>query len=259
MSTIGEKHKLDLIGNRSRAVLTANIQADANRLATATTIKHSYASLIETLLETAPYVFITVNLDTASLGRTLITHDRRAGRKSDDVHILGREYYEARRSGVTYQVAMETLWEKFLHRLNKKVLGTHRYIRCKQYLRWIRVYENAGKRYAGSLVNHVHMLLEIPSSTERQIFEDQFRELFSLLIYPLNTASTVNPVLNIQQGRIDGPTPHTDYIQKQLINLDTASDRVLFSDVPGYRASDEAAGQRPIWRQPSGVLAPCNS
>jgi hypothetical protein len=168
-----------------------------------------------------------------AMGRALDAQSRIAGKKSAAQYLmLGREYYEARRSGETYRDAMESILAKFLPRLNKKILGTHRHIRCKQSLCCIRVYENAGKRYSGGPVNHVHILLEIPPTFCHQQFEAQFRELFSWLIYPLHIASTEDPVLDIRQGRLDGDSPHPEYIQKQFINWGTAADRMYFSGVP---------------------------
>jgi hypothetical protein len=259
MSAFEDKQKLDMIGNRKRAELVANTDKEAKRQATATAIKHSYSALIENVLGASAYAFITINLDIASMGRALDLHLRGRCKESANNLVLGRAYHDARRSGETYQHAMESLLGQFLHRFNKKILGTHRYIRCKESLRWIRVYENQGKRHSGIPVNHVHLLLEIPSSYERRKFEDQFRRLFSLLVYPLSAASPDSAVLNILHVRRDGIMPHSEYIQKQLVSWDAASERVSFSEIPACRGSNQATCQRPIWHPPLDVLAPCNS
>jgi hypothetical protein len=259
MSAIKDKKKLDMIGNRRRAEFVANTDKESKRQATATAIKHSYSALIEGVLGASAYAFITINLDMASMRRALDLHLRRGCKESANNLVLGRAYCDARRSGETCQRAMESLLGQFLHRFNKKILGTHRYIRCKESLRWIRVYENQGKRHSGIPVNHVHLLLEIPSSCDRRKFEDQWREMFSLLVYPLSAASTDNAILNIQHVRRDGIMPHPEYIQKQLVSWDAASERVSFSEIPACRVSDQATCQRPNWHPRLDIPSPCNS
>ena len=232
MSTVIDKQKLDMAGARNRELWLQNVGMESQRELTQILVRESYGLLIERVLGDSPYVFITLHLDMTGMGRALNNASRMAAKETGTDLILGREYYEARRSGETFQDAMESILAKFLPRFNKKILGTHRYIRCKQSLRCIRVYENAGKRYAGGPVNHMHMLLEVPRTFCHQQFEAQFRELFSWLIYPLHIASTDDPVLDIRQGRLDGDSPHPEYIQKQFINLATAADRMYFSGFP---------------------------
>jgi hypothetical protein len=233
MSTVNDKQKLDRDGTRNREVWLQDVEMESQREPTLMLVRESYGLLIERVLGDSRYVLITLNLDMTAMGRALDAQSRIAGKKSAAQYLmLGQEYYEARRSGETYRDAIESILAKFLPRFNKKILGTHRYIRCKQSLRCIRVYENAGKRYSGGPVNHVHILLEIPPTCCYQQFEAQFRELFSWLIYPLHIASTDDPVLDIRQGRLDGDSPHPEYIQKQFINLETAAERIDFSGVP---------------------------
>jgi REP element-mobilizing transposase RayT len=245
MSTIFDKQKWDRDGARNREVWLQDVETESQREPTLMLVRESYGLLIERVLGDSPYVLITINLDMTAMGRALDVQSRIAGKKSAAQYLmLGREYYEARRAGETYQDAMESLLAKFLCRFNKKVLGTHRYIRCKQSLRWIRVYENAGKRFAGGPVNHMHMLLEIPPSLSYQQFEQAFRQLFSWLIYPLDLASTHDAVLDIQHGRLDGVSPHPEYIQKQLINWQAAANRISFSAISEVPLRRESSNEK---------------
>jgi hypothetical protein len=229
MSAIQSTQRLTMIGDRARIKFLKEIELEAREPSTDAAVKQAYASMVEDTLGDSPYMFITINLDMTAMGRALNKRSISRGNATDEGPILGREYLEARRAGEGYRDAMETLLGRFLHRLNKEVLGTHRYVRCGQSLRCIWVYENPGKQHAGIPVNHVHVLLEIPPTSCYQRLEAQVRELFSWLIYPLRIASTENAVLDIRPGRLDGISPHPEYIQKQLVNWETAADRVCFS------------------------------
>jgi hypothetical protein len=178
-------------------------------------------------------MFISVNLESANIKRALDSSRRRAGGASVDGFIrFGREYFEARHSGETARNALETLWNKLLVRVNRRVLGS-KYKRYGQSLRSIAVYENGGKQYgSGRQTSHLHVLLEIPAKYGYQEFEREFRQQFSLLVYPLSSTNRNDAVLNITPGRLTGVYPHPEYIQKQLVDWETASDRVSVSGVP---------------------------
>jgi hypothetical protein len=205
---------------------------------TADSLKQSYSSLIDKVLGTSQYMFITVNLSTSQIRRALDARKKKAGGVLPDNCLrLGQEYWEARRSGVGAVDAMEALWFKFFERLNLKVLGTHRAKRRGEYLRWIRVYENNGKRYRRSPPTHLHMLLEVPDKYSHLEFAEIFRKLFGWLVYSSSARTRKNKVLDFQIGRSDGESPHPVYVQKQLIDWDTASDRMFESGIPAKSRS----------------------
>jgi hypothetical protein len=200
---------------------------------TAESIKESYSSVIDKVLGTSLYMFITVNLNTKQIRRALDARKKKAGGVLPvNCLRLGQEYLEARCSGVGAVYAMEVLWNKFFERLNLDVLGTHRAKRCGECLRWIRVYENNGKRYRTSPPTHLHMLVELPDKYSHPEFEIVFKQLFSRLVYPIPLEIGNNKVLDFQIGRRDGENRHPVYVQKQLIDWDTASDRVFVSGIP---------------------------
>jgi hypothetical protein len=235
--TIGEKYRLDAVAIRNRGKFLSDYSAELRKPSTAMSVHQSYSSLFDYMLGSAPYMFITVKLDTISIKRALDSRKKKAGGVLPGNFIrLGREYYEAKRSGETARNAMEALWDKFLVRFNRKILGS-KYKRYGQSLRWIGVYENSGKHYTGRQANHLHMLLEIPSRYNHQQFEHLFREQFSSLVYPVSSTISNNSVLNIKQGRLTGIYPHPEYIQKQLVDWETASDRVFLSGIPATSGS----------------------
>jgi hypothetical protein len=200
---------------------------------TAESLKQSYSSLIDKVLGTSHYMFITVNLNTKQIRRALDARKRKAGGVLPGNCLrLGQEYLEARCSGVGAVDAMEVLWNELIKRLDLEVLGTHRAKRCGEYLRWIRVYENNGKRYRTSPPTHLHVLLELPDKYSHHEFEVVFKQLFSKLVYPIPLEIGNNRVLDIQVGRRDGENQHLGYVQKQLIDWETASDRVFMSGIP---------------------------
>ena len=232
-TTIGEKAKLDIIGLHSRNQFLSDCLAELRKPSTAMAVHESYSSLFDCVLGSSPYMFISINLEPADIKKASDSSRRKAGGVLPAKFIrLGQEYYEARHSGVTARDALEALWNKLLVRVNGKTLGA-RYNRYGQSLRWIGVYENSGKQYrAGRQTNHLHVLLEIPSRYSQEEFEHQFRVQFSSLVYPLSPTSGNHSVLNIQQGRLTGSYPHPEYIQKQLVDWETASDRVFLSGIP---------------------------
>jgi hypothetical protein len=194
-------------------------------------IRESYTILIDRVLDTSRYVFITVNINTRQIKRALDAKQKKAGGMlRGDYLKLGQEWMLARRSGVSAVDAMEAMWNKFLKRFESKVLGSQRVKRCGQQLSWIRIYENEGKRYNRSPPTHLHMLLKIPDHYEYREFVAVFKELFSWLVYPSPPVKRVNKVLDIRIGRHDGENSHPDYVQKQLIDWDTAADRVHVSE-----------------------------
>lgn len=231
--TIGEKEKLDTIVFRKRNHFLSSYSADLRKPTTVMLVHESYSSLFDHVLGSSPYLFISINLEPAHVKRALDSRRRQAGGVLPDNFIrLGREYYEARRSGETARNALDALLNKLLVRVNRKALGA-RYKRYGQFLRWIGVYENSGKQYyARRQTNHLHVLLEIPAKYSHHEFEHQFREQFSLLVYPLSCATSNSVVLNIKQGRLEGINSHPEYLQKQLIDWETASDRVFMSGIP---------------------------
>ncbi|SRR5260370_10009299 len=236
--TIGEKEKLDTIGIRKRSQFLSDYSAELRKPSTVMSVHESYSSLFDYVLGSSPYMFISVNLEPTDIKRALDSSRRQAGGVLPDNFIrLGLEYYEAKHSGETARNALEALWNKLLVRVNRKVLGS-RYKRYGQFLRWIGVYENSGKQYcARRQTNHLHVLLEIPAKYSHQGFEHQFREQFSSLVYPLSSETSNDAVLNIKQGRLTGINPHPEYIQKQLIDWETASDRVFVSGIPATNGS----------------------
>jgi hypothetical protein len=231
-NTICEKEKLDIIGIQKRSQLLSEYSAELNKQCTVMAVHESYSSLFDCVLGSSPYLFISMNLEPAAIKRASDSSRRKAGGVLPANFIrLGREYCEARHSGETARNALEALWNKLLARINRKVLGS-KYKRYGQFLRWIGVYENSGKQYcAGRQTNHLHVLLEIPVNYGHQEFEHQFREQFSLLVYPLSSTTSNDAVLNIKQARLTGINPHPEYIQKQLIDWETASDRVFMSGI----------------------------
>jgi hypothetical protein len=230
--TVGEKEKLITKGIRNRSQFLSDYSAELTKPSTAISVRQSYSSLFDYVLGSSPYVFISVKLETTDIKRAVDARKSKAGGLLPGNFIrLGREYYEARRSGETARNAMEALWNKFLVRVNRKVLGS-KYKRYGQSLRWIGVHENSGKQYARRQTNHLHMLLEIPSRYRHQEFEHLFREQFSSLVYPLSSTTSNSSVLNIRPGRLTGIYPHPEYIQKQLVDWETASDRVFLSAIP---------------------------
>jgi len=236
-TTVSQKEKLDIIGIQNRSQFLSDCSAELRKPSTAMSVHQSYSSLFDYMLGTTPYMFISVKLDSTSIKRALTSRKRKAGGVLPDNFIrLGREYYEAKRSGETARNAMEALWDKFLVRVNRKVLGS-KYKRYGQSLRWIGVYENSGKQYARRQTNHLHVLLEIPPKYSHQEFEHQIREQFSLLVYPLSSTTSNDAVLNIKQARLTGINPHPEYIQKQLIDWETASDRVFMSGIAAVNGS----------------------
>jgi hypothetical protein len=237
-ATIGEKENLDTIGIRNRSQFLSDYSAELRKPSTAMSVRESYSSLFDCVLESSPYMFISMNLEPTDIKRASDSSRRKAGGVLPaNFMILGREYYEARHSGETARNALEALWNKLLVRVNRKVLGS-KYKRYGQSLRWIGVYENSGKQYcAGRQTNHLHVLLEIPANYGHQEFEHQFREQFSLLVYPLCSATSNDAVLNIKQARLTGMNPHPEYIQKQLIDWETASDRVFMSGIAAANGS----------------------
>jgi hypothetical protein len=235
--TVGEKEKLVTIGIQNRSQFLSDYAAELRKPSTAMSVHQSYSSLFDYMLGSTPYMFISVKLDPTSIKRALTSRKRKAGGVLPDNFMrLGREYYEAKRSGETARNAMEALWDKFLVRVNRKVLGS-KHKRYGQSLRWVGVYENSGKQYARRQTNHLHVLLEIPPKYSHQEFEQQFREQFSSLVYPLSSTTNNGGVLNIKQGRLTGIYPHPEYIQKQLVDWETASERVFLSGNPATSGS----------------------
>jgi hypothetical protein len=237
-STFGGKEKLDFVGIRNRSQFLSDYSAELNKLSTVTAVHESYSSLFDCVLGRSPYMFISINLESADIKRASDSNKWKAGALLPEGFMtLGREYYEARHSGETARNALETLWNKLLVRVSRKVLGS-KYKRYGQSLRWIAVYENSGKQYcAGRQTNHLHVLLEIPARSGYTEFALLFREQFSWLIYPLSSTHSDDTVLNIRPGRLAGIYPHPEYIQKQLIDWETASDRVFLSGIPVAKES----------------------
>jgi hypothetical protein len=235
--TVAEKEKLDTISIRNRGQFLDDYSQELKKPSTAMSVSQSYSSLFERMLGSSPYLFISVNLEPTRIKRALDSRKNKTdGVLPDNFIRLGREYYEANRSGETSRNAMEALWDKFLVRVNRKVLGS-KYKRYGQSLRWIGVHENSGKQYARRQTNHLHVLLEVPAEYGHQEFELQFREQFSWLVYPLSSTTSNNAVLDIKQGRLTGINPHPEYIQKQLVDWETASDRVFLSGVTATNRS----------------------
>jgi hypothetical protein len=196
-------------------------------------LHQSYSTLINKIFDTSQYIFVTVNLSTSQIRQALESKRKKSGGILPPNYLrLGQEYLLARRAGVKAVDAMQTLWDKFLKRLNAEVLGAHRAKRREDFLRWIRVYENSGKRYKTSPPTHLHMLLELPDRYSYPEFGVIFRQLFSLLIYPIPCMDKNNKVLDIRVGRSDGENSHPVYVQKQLVDWETASDRVFPSGIP---------------------------
>jgi hypothetical protein len=236
-ANIEEKIKLNVrgIGNRQRFLSESN--EDLKRTSRSTLVKTSYSELIDKVLGSSSYVFVTVNLRDTDIKRAL----EKEKIESDGILpryflMFGHRYYEALRSGTTTVDAMEPLWDEFFKRLNQKVLGP-KFKHHGHFIRWIRVYENPTKRYCNDAANHVHMLVEIPTrklSAEynQLLFKHQFGELFSRFIYPLPALSRNSAVLNIIPGRPTGSNPHPKYILKQVINWETAANRLFTSGIP---------------------------
>jgi hypothetical protein len=194
-------------------------------------LRASYSTLIEMVLGTTTCIFVTVNLSTAEMTRVFKAMNYAecgVGVKCR----LGREYLDLRLGGTPAICAMETLWTKFMTRFNSGVLGTHRTKRCGHFLRWVRVYENSGKAYSRDRVFHMHMLLEVPAERSVEEFEHLFREHFARWIYPIRSNAENGPVLNIGLARFSGANTHSRYMQKQLIDWETASDRLFTSGIP---------------------------
>jgi hypothetical protein len=227
MSTVIDKHKLDENGARNRQLWLQNVEIELQREPIRTLVRETYGSFIERVIGDSLYVFITINPEALEDVRAVDGQSRNLRRASR--RILGSEYYKARRSGESRQNALESLLDRFLHRFIRKVLGTHRYKRRNQHLRWICIYENRGKAHAMSPVNHVHILLEIPAWMDYQILLSEFRKCFSSWVYPLREGAIQDPVLNIKPGRAEGVNSHPEYVSKQLIDWECAADRVKFS------------------------------
>jgi hypothetical protein len=228
MSTVIDKQKLDEHGARNRELWLQNVEMESQREPTKQLVRTSYGLLIERVLGDSLYVFITINPEALECVRAVNKESKDSICKASR-RILGNEYYEARRSGESCQNAMALLLDRFLHRLTKKVLGSHRFKRRNQHLRWICIYENQGKGYVSSPVNHVHILLELPAWMDYRIFAGEFREGFSCWIYPLPEGAINDSVLNIQPGRAEGVNSHPEYVSKQLLDWESAADRVKFS------------------------------
>jgi hypothetical protein len=235
---INQGQKSETFGNRNMDRFHSPYPWELPEPYTAQSLKESYSSLIDKVLGTSLYMFITVNLNTKQIRRALDARRKKAGGVLPGNSLrLGQEYLEARCSGVGPVDAMEVLWDKLIKRLDLEVLGTHRAKRCGEYLRWIRVYENNGKRYRRSPPTHLHMLLELPDKYSHLEFEVVFKQLFSRLVYPIPLEMGNNKVLDIQVGRRDGENQHLVYVQKQLIDWKTASDRVFMSGTPATNGS----------------------
>jgi Na+-transporting NADH:ubiquinone oxidoreductase subunit NqrA len=162
------------------------------------------------------FAFVTVNMPTSSVMRIM-----RNQSASANPHKLGMEFSNAIRAGVSVLDASKTLWAKFFLRLNTRLLKSKTQGLQKLRLRWIRIYENEGKVYSGTGVNHVHMLVEIPADCSFENFQVEFRELFCKLVYPASGESTV---LDIKLGRHDHPW----YALKQHVSPEVASERFEF-------------------------------
>ena len=239
-TSIDDKHRLDISGFQNRQRFLSACQVEEKKVPTVTSVQEEYSSLIDDVLGSSSYVFITVNLTRTRIQRALDNEKKKAGGVLPDNFLhLGQEYFEAVRSGATTIEAMESLWNKFFIRLNQKVLGA-KYKRYGNFLRWIRVYENETKRFSGEPANHLHMLVEVPEThfsgeyceLKQLRFKHQFRDLFSRLVYPLSSISPNNAVITISQARLTGSNAHDKYIMKQLMNWETAADRVFVSGTP---------------------------
>jgi hypothetical protein len=235
---VDEKQRLNITGLKNRQLFLLDYKKDLAKVPTVTSVHESYSSLIDEVLGSSSYIFVTVNLNRTNIKRVLDDKKTKAGGVLPDNFLaLGQEYYGALRSGASIVEAMDPLWNKFLKRLNQKVLGS-KYKRYGHFIRWIRVYENETKRYCNEPTNHVHLLIEVPTTTNLSTefnqlkFEHQFRELFSRLVYPIFSPSSSDTVITILKGRLTGSNAHPNYIRKQIINWETASDRVFTSGVP---------------------------
>jgi len=95
------------------------------------------------------------------------------------------------------------------------------------------VYENPTRNFSSEAVNHVHMLIELPTHRIPPWFVSCFHSLFNRLIYPgyYSHPKYCNPkILVIKRGRLQGDGDHPVYVTKQLIDFDIASDRLFCCD-----------------------------
>ena len=149
-TSIDEKHKLDTSGNNKRQRFLSVYGKALTKDPSVTLVQESYSSLLDDVLGSTSYIFITVNLTRTNIQRVLDAKRRKAGGVlPDNFLVLGQEYYAARRSGESTIEAMESVWEKFFKRLKPE--GSRSEIQTiRTILRWIRVYENETKRYCKS-------------------------------------------------------------------------------------------------------------
>lgn len=196
---------------------SSNIQATqgANELHPALRLREAYESKVWQVLGNRRFAFVTVNLPKSSVLRVMSKHS-----DYDNPYVLGLAFSNAIRSRVPVLDAYKTLFVKFLLRLTTRLLKS-KAVHQKQRLRWVCVYENQGKSYAGTGVTHVHMLIEVPCDCSFDRFCAEFRWLFCQVVYP---ASYESKVLNFKNGRNDHPW----YSLKQHISPEIASERFEF-------------------------------
>jgi hypothetical protein len=245
-TSITNKAKLDILGENNRKRFLADYAKELNNVPCATSVKESCSSFFHQVLGSSAYIFVSINLTTSNIRRSLAKEKITNGGTIPPHFIpYGQQYLESIESGISSQEAEETLWNKFMIRVNQKVLGA-KFKRYGHHLRWVRVHENFTKHYSKAPTNHIHMLLEVPASQISLGFNELklkqiFRELFSSLVCPIPSTSRNSAVLNIIQGRLTGTNAHPSYILKQVKNWDVACDRVFVSAMQKSRVSEDSA------------------
>ena len=219
-----------------------------------------------------PFAFVTINLNPRNVQRYIENQLRNNTAIVTNIkHLLaiGSNFYKSIRAhGIDAAAAYQTLIDKFLLNLNRRLLGT-RFTRFHHPLRAFATLENEGKRYTTSGVTHCHLFIQIPirdkdrdaSETYRRFIETA-STLFAEQIYvPFGkqtigeyTATVIAKECNddlmeditkkSNRTALDiticGPR-HPTYVMKQIPTLEIAADRIYFPRFAGRNNSDRAA------------------
>jgi hypothetical protein len=200
---------LESIGAKARATLIQRNSITPERAE----VSRDYSSLIHQVFphSNIPKVFITLHLAPE--------HLRLSGTSKAPCE-LGRAYLRAYAKAPT--AALHSLIRKFnteLSRASLKSLSRRHGVS----LRSITSLENDGKAFNSTApLTHAHIITEMPKAMTHDEFAHITREVFERTVTPYRATE----FLNIQDAKDDDAL--TEYLLKQSLTFNTASDRILF-------------------------------